>query len=183
MKKIILLLTSIVLSSSVFSQLSMMKMIGGTYSKDYKTGFGAFYTVNIPLNEVGNRAVTLDLIDIAFLPVKSTSPLESDGGFVSFKAGYRYIFSEESKTGFYIEPQVGYALTFVGPENDAGDEAGKGLALALNAGYSLEVGERGNSFTFGLKYEANLAGNDMSVHSVGLRVAYNFSIFRRRNDY
>ncbi|MFN5648351.1 MAG: hypothetical protein ACK458_12615 [Sphingobacteriales bacterium] len=91
------------------------------------------------------------------------------------------IFSEESITGFFVEPQAGLALIGVGP--DYGQDLTKGLALALNVGYSQEVGQRGNCFTFGLKYEADLAKNNMSLHTVVLKVAYHFTLFVRKNDY
>jgi hypothetical protein len=182
MKKIILLLMSVFLFNAVFSQVSLYRMVGGKYAKEYKTGFGAFGSFNIPLNEANNRVLTLDAFDFGFFFLKPTSDLESEGGgFVSIKAGYRYIFSEESITGFFVEPQAGLAWIGVGPDN--GQDLTKGLALALNVGYSLEVGQRGNSFTFGLKYEADLAKNDMSIHTVGLRVTYHFTLFGRKNDY
>lgn len=181
MKKIILLLSSLFLFNSLFSQVSVMKMIGGKYAKDYKTGFGVFGSFNIPLNETRNRVLTLDAFDGGIFPLKPSSDLEAEGGaFVSIKAGYRYIFSEESITGFFIEPQAGLALIGVGP--DYGQDLTKGLALALIAGYSLEVGQHGNNFTFGLKYEADLANSEMSIHTLGLRVAYHFTLFGRKND-
>jgi hypothetical protein len=182
MKKIILLLISVFLLNAVFSQVSLYRMVGGKYAKEYKTGFGGFGSINIPLNEANNRVLTLDAFDFGFFFLKPTSDLEAEGGaFISFKAGYRYIFSEESITGFFVEPQAGFALIGVGP--DYGQDLTKGLSLALNVGYSLEVGQRGNNFTFGLKYEADLANNDMSIHTVGLRVAYHFTLFGRKNDY
>lgn len=181
MKKTILLFISVLFFQSVFSQVSVMKMVGGKYAKEYKTGFGAFWSFNFPLNEANNRVLTLDVIDFGLFATKTTSEYYNDGGFASIKVGYRYIFSEESVTGFFVEPQAGFALTAVGPLNEAG-ESGKGLALALTVGYALGVGQRGNNFTFGLKYEAGLTDKDMSVHTVGLRVAYHFSMFGRRND-
>jgi len=173
MKKFILLLTTTIISCSVFPQLSVAKMIG-KYSKEYKIGFGAFYTISIPLNETGNQSVSLELFDIEYFPVKPSSYLTDGGGFASFKVGYRHIFSEESATGFFVEPQAGFCMTAVGPETG---DYGKGLALALITGYSLEVGQRGNSFIFGLKYEADLGSMNKQIHSIGLRVAFNYSMF------
>lgn len=147
----------------------------GKYSKEYKLGFGAFYAMDIPVNETGNQSVTLELINIEYFPVKKSSYLTGGGGFASFKIGYRHIFSEESKTGFFAEPQAGFCMVAVGPENDNGEYA-KGLALALITGYSLEVGQRGSSFIFGLKYEADL-GKGQQIHSIGLRVAFNYRMF------
>jgi hypothetical protein len=67
-------------------------MVGGKYSKDYKTGFGGFGSFNIPLNEENSRILTLDAFDFGIFPLKSTSDLEAEAGaYVSFKAGYRYI--------------------------------------------------------------------------------------------
>ena len=60
---------------------------------------------------------------------------------------------------------------------------GDGVALALEAGYSLEVGQRGHEINFGLKYETDLAGANHTISSVGLRVSYQFNLFRKKDDY
>jgi hypothetical protein len=182
-KKLLLIVLLFICSgSTLHSQLAVLKMVGGKHSKEYKIGFGTFYTIGIPVNETGSQNISLELIDFAYFPVKSSSDLEEGGGYFSFKLGYRYIFSEESKTGFFVEPQAGFCLTAIGPENDIGGDPGKGIALAMIAGYSLEVGQRGNNFIFGLLHEADLAGNNQSIHSFGLRVAFNYSFLGKRKD-
>ena len=59
---------------------------------------------------------------------------------------------------------------------------GDGFAAALEAGYSLEVGQRNNTIVFGLKYEADIAGKDHTINAVGFRVGYSFHLFRKRED-
>ncbi|HYC39503.1 MAG TPA: hypothetical protein VEB63_03370 [Chitinophagaceae bacterium] len=177
MRKSILLLLAIFAAGTAFSQLAVSKIIG-KYSKDYQVGYGAYWALDFPTNEYGSQSVVLELINIEYFPVSSSSDLHEGGGFFTFKAGYRYIFSEDSKTGFFLEPQAGFALTAIGPANEDPDGSpGKGLALALIAGYSLEVGQRGNNFIFGLKYETALAGANKSVQSVGLRAAFHYRLF------
>lgn len=177
MRKFIFLLLSIILCHSVSSQLSVLKLVGKN-SKEHRIGFGAFYSIDIPIDETGTKCVILELIDFGYFPAKQSSYMD-EAGYASFKIGYRYIFSEESKTGFYVEPQAGYGLTAIGNEDP---EPGKGFALAMIAGYSLEVGKGGNNFTFGLKYETCFANNDKELSSVGFRIAFSYRLFRKK-DY
>ena len=58
-----------------------------------------------------------------------------------------------------------------------------GVAAALEAGYSLEVGQRGHEINFGLKYEADIAGANHTISSLGFRVSYQFNLFRKKDDY
>jgi hypothetical protein len=166
------------MSFSAYSQLSVVKMVGKN-SGNSKLGFGAFAYWDIPLNDVGNRSVMIELLDFAYFPRKN-SQLNSVIGYISIKAGYRYIFSEETKTGFYIEPSLGYCrvVNSEGPDGTYGD----GLAIAGEAGYTIEVGQRGNNLNFGLKYETDMAGTNHTVSSIGFRVAYSFHLFRKRDE-
>lgn len=178
MKKILIFLTGIAISTSLFSQLSLMKLVGKN-SKDHKTGFGAFYFIDFPINKTENRRIVLELIDIGVFRAKTTDYYLTSAAYASFKLGYRYIFSDESKTGFFVEPQAGYCLTGIGEYNE---ELSKGIALAFITGYSLEVGQRGNSFVFGLKWESDLANNGKQLNTIGLRVAFSYSLFGGRNQ-
>jgi len=158
------------------AQLAVVKMVGKNADKT-KLGFGAFSYYDIPLNEDGNRSFRIELLDLAFFSRKTDE--DPSWAYLSIKLGYKYIFSE-TKTGFYIEPQAGYCRV-VSVEKDAPEaEHGDGIAVALEAGYSLEVGERGNAFNFGLKYETDRAGSAYTISSVGFRVSYSFNLFRRR---
>ncbi len=93
-----LFLLSLFISSSLHSQLAVFKMVGKNAGNS-TIGFGTFAYWDIPVNEIGNRSVMIELLDFAFFPRKN-SDINSVIGYVSIKAGFRYIFSEESKTGF-----------------------------------------------------------------------------------
>jgi hypothetical protein len=177
MKKLTLILVAVALASSVHSQLAILKQVGKNANKA-KLGYGTFFDLHIPLNEYGNSNLTIELLDAAFFPPKT----DDDGaalGYVSVKLGYRHIFSEESATGFYVMPMAGYCRVVIdeGPEGTHGD----GIAVGAEAGYSIDVGQNGNSLAFGLKYENDMAGKDKSMSSVALRFAFLFHLFNKRN--
>ncbi len=179
MKKIIFFFTFNTAASLSFSQLAVYKMIGKE-SANAKLGYGTFWYWDIPLHQSVNRSLMLELMDFAYFPQKDEN-INSVIGYLSIKAGYRYIFSEESKTGFYIEPSAGYCIV-VNSEGPNGT-SGSGLALAFEGGYSLEVGKRGNNLIFGLKYESDIAGTNLTVNALSLRFAYSFHLFgKRRRD-
>jgi hypothetical protein len=163
------------LSASLNAQLAVAKIIGKDAGK-YKLGYGLFAYYEFPLNEVGNTSVRLELIDIAYFRSNTEDDHQSIG-YINIKAGYRKIFSE-TKTGFYIEPQLGFGRV-AGGDGTYGD----GLASALEGGYSLEVGKGTNTVNFGLKYEYDAAGKDHTISSVGFRFSFAFNLFKRRDDY
>jgi hypothetical protein len=177
MKKVLLIIISLILSACLYAQVAVVKMVGKN-ANQYKLGWGVFTYFDIPVNEVGNKSVRVELLDFAFLPSKNDN-LYDTKGYLSIKLGYKNIFSE-TKTGFYIEPQAGYArIAEVNSYNGYGYD---GVAAALEAGYTLEVGDRGHTLNLGLKYETDYAGKEHTINSVGLRFSYSFNLFRRR-DY
>lgn len=173
---------AIVLAISLFAclaagaQLALVKRVGKG-SGDAKTGYGVFAFYEIPLQQSENKSLRLELLDLAYFPKKAEAGAMSSG-YVSIKLGYKHIFSE-TKTGFYVEPQAGYCrVVVIDPLlDDAG--YGDGFAAAMEAGYSLEVGENGNTINLGVKYETDRAGKVHTLNSVGLRVSYSFGMFRR----
>jgi hypothetical protein len=104
----------------------------------------------------------------------SNTDIDGVIGYLSVKAGYRHVFSEESKTGFYLQPSAGYGSVITSYD----DKALPGLALAIEGGYSIEVGQNSNDLLIGLKYESDLAKT--SASSIALRFAYNFHLGRKR---
>jgi hypothetical protein len=162
---------SCISSLSLSAQLSVNKMIGKN-AGNYKLGYGVFTYYDIPVNEVGNRSVRIELLDLAYFPGRASKGAEGVG-YLSIKLGYKNIFSE-TRTGFYVEPQVGYCRV-VG-EEDYGD----GIAAAAEVGYSQEVGQGSNTINLGVKYETDRAGKEHTISSVGLRLSFSFSLFRRR---
>ncbi len=185
MKKLCLVsLLLIFFSSFLQAQLSITKMVGKDANK-YKLGYCLFAFYDFPLNEYGNRSFRLELMDLAYFRGKENNmeingyPTTNDKGYISIKAGYKYIFSE-SRTGFYVEPAAGYCRVADANDYESEGSHGDGVALAFETGYSLEVGQRGHIFNVGLKYEADIAGSKIS--SVGLRFSYAFNMFRKK-DY
>jgi hypothetical protein len=182
MRKIFFLLVLVLTASlSAHSQLAVVKMIGKN-SDQNKLGFGVFGNYDIPLNDIGNKSLMIELLDLSFFPGKEINSEGDDiaRGYISIKLGYRKIFSEESKTGFFVEPQVGYCRVVVVDSREPETKYGDGIAAAFETGYSLETGERGNALLFGLKYEADMAGKDLSIQSIGFRVSYSFAFLRRK---
>ena len=59
-------------------------------------------------------------------------------GYISIKLGYRKIFSEESKTGFFVEPQSGYCRVVVVDDRYLEATYGDGVAAAIEAGTVLK---------------------------------------------
>jgi len=168
-----------ILSIPVQAQLAVLKMIGKN-AASHKLGFGVFMYYDFPLNDIGNRSLRLELADIGYFPSKFSNNPTSDV-YASIKIGYRYIFSEETNSGFYLEPQAGYAR--VGATDDSPNGShGDGVAAAIEGGYALGVGQNGNHLNFGLKYEADIAGSDHTIQAIGFRVSYSFNLFRRRRD-
>ena len=151
----------------------------GNNSDNSRLGYGTFLYWDFPIAEAANKSIRLELLDLAFYPQKSDS-INTVLGHISIKLGYKYIFSE-TQTGFFIEPQAGWCRVV----NSAGADGthGDGIALALETGYSLGVGQQDNAFIFGIKYEADLAGAGFTCSSVGLRLSYTFHLGRKKEDY
>lgn len=184
MKKFLFFSIVFLSGASLNAQISIGKLVGKNAS-NYKLGYGLFTFFDFPLNEDGNKSIRLELMDIAFFPGKEggsffTNP--NGKGYLSIKLGYKNIFSE-TKTGFYLEPSVGWCRV-VHSEDGPGDSHSDGFAAALEGGYSLEVGERGHTFNFGLKYETDRAGSPLhNISSVGLRISYAFNMFQKKDNY
>jgi hypothetical protein len=166
------------------SQVMATKTIG-KYSNQSNLGWGVFVFYDFPLNGTQNQSLRIELMDFAYYSTKNDLVAFVPIAYLSTKLGYKYVFSE-TKTGFYIEPQAGYCRVVSNNPSDfyptQVSDAG-GVALALEAGYSLEVGQRGHAINFGLKFESDIAGNPNTVNSLGLRVSYQFNMFRKRDEY
>lgn len=94
---------------------------------------------------------------------------------VPIKAGYRYTLNRTG-TGFYIEPQVGYNVYGIDPNN----MKYTGLILGGGAGYLFQP--IGNiKFDLGLLFESSLhKGGPLNYLSV--RLSHNFSIGSRESE-
>jgi hypothetical protein len=179
-KNFLLVLLSVALSSTVRSQFALTKLVGKN-SSNSKMGWGAFGYWDFPLAGTENNSFRIELFDFAYYPRKSED-IDNVIAYLSIKLGYKHVFSE-TPTGFYIEPQAGYVRVVVSnQQTDTERGYGDGVALALEGGYSLEVGQGGNTLNFGLKYESDLAGAEYTANSIGLRVSFSLHLFGHRND-
>lgn len=180
MKKIVLSLTFFCLFSfASYAQLMVSKLVGKDAEK-YGLGYGLFAFIDIPLVSE-NQSFRLELMDFAFFPTKGENIFTSTAdakGYVSVKVGYKYVFSE-TQTGFYLLPSAGYTRVVISKEGEDPTH-GDGIAGALEAGYTLGVGQKGHNLNFGLKYEYNRGNSTHIIQSVGLRVSYAFGMFRKK---
>jgi hypothetical protein len=176
-KQFFLLFFSLFLAASLNAQIGIATRIGNGASTA-KLGYNFFFHYDFPLNEDGNRSVKLHLVDFSFFPSKIKDDIES--GCISIKLSYKHIFSED-QTGFYVEPQAGYCWVVSEATIELPDNIGRGLAVAMQGGYNLEVGQRGNSLDFGLKFESCMPASKYMVNSLGFRVAYAFRLFGSRD--
>ena len=180
MKKIILSLCFIsLLSNASDAQLMAAKMVGKDAAK-YGVGYGLFTYLDFPL-VIENQSFRIELMDLAFFPTKGENFFTSTAdakGYISIKLGYKYVFSE-TRAGFYLIPSAGYCRAVDAKE---GEDAtyGDGIAGALEGGYSLEVGQKGHSLNFGLKYEYDRGNATHVIQSIGLRFSYAFNLFRKK---
>jgi hypothetical protein len=181
MKKIFFLIVAIVFSSSLFAQLSITKMVGKNANK-YRLGYDLFCFYEFPLNSEGySKSIRLDILDFAYFPGKDGNGFTSGSAraYLAIKVGYKLIFSE-TRTGWYIEPSLGYARVVEALEDAPEATYGDGFAAAAEVGYNLEVGQKGHELAVGLKYETDRAGTAHTISSVGLRFSYSFNMFRKR---
>ena len=181
MKRTLVLLFIIFLSSANSNaQLMVSKLLGKDASK-YALGYGVFTFYDFPLS-TANKSIRIDLMDLAFFPAKGENIFTTHGemkAYLSIKLGFKYVFSE-TKTGFYILPAVGYCKNLYAKENEDEPRSSGGIAGALEGGYGLEVGQKGNTINLGLKYEYDRSNSsDLIMQSVGLRVSYSFGLLRR----
>jgi len=182
-KSFIIFIFSLFMTSSLYSQVMVTKLIGKN-SKNSGVGFGVFSFLDFPLhiNQMENQSIRFEWVDFAYYP-PINSYIPSIIAYISNKLGYRYIFSE-TKTGFYIEPEAGFGQVVINEPDSTNDKTAYGLALALEVGYSLEVGQRGNSLIFGLKYENDLPSSyQYNANSIGFRFAFCFQLLRRKSNY
>jgi hypothetical protein len=180
-KTILISLFFFLISYAARSQLMVTKLIGKNASES-KLGYGIFAFYDFPLKNTENQTIRLELLDFGFYPSK-TDTVVVPIGYLSIKLGYKYIFSE-TKTGFYLEPQAGYCRVVSNDPNNFSTQSsvGDGVALALEFGYCLEVGQRGHVINFGLKYEHDMAGSPNTISSIGFRVSYQFNLFRSKDN-
>ena len=181
MKRIYFLIVVTVFSSSLFAQLSLSKMVGKNAGK-YKLGYDLFCFYEFPLNSEGySKSIRLDILDFAYFRGKDGNGFSSGNAraYLAIKAGYKLIFSE-TRTGWYVEPSLGYARVVEALEGASKATYGDGFAAAAEVGYNLEVGQKGHELAAGLKYETDRAGSYHTISSVGLRFSYSFNMFRKR---
>jgi hypothetical protein len=169
------------LAATSYSQISVTKLIGKN-SSGYKLGADLFSFYEFPLNSDGNyKAIRLELLDFAYFPGKDGNIFTASYGigYLSIKLGYKVIFSE-TKTGFYLEPSAGYCKNTIAPSGQGDATSSSGVAIALEGGYSIEVGQNGHTLNLGLKFERDMAAPEYTLNSLGLRFSYQFNLFQKK---
>ena len=161
----------------VYAQLSLIKMVGKK-APDYKWGYGMFLAFDFPLKHK-NQSIKAELLDIGLFPGKD---VYYAWGYISSRLGYKYIFSD-TKTGFFIEPSVGYCWVLYAEPYLPEATSKNGIAAAFEAGYNLETGKKGHSMALGFKYEYDRAEDDYILSSIGFRISYSFNIFHKKNHH
>lgn len=179
MKTVLTIWLVCLFSFASHAQLMVSKLLGKDASK-YGLGYGLFTYLDFPLASE-NQSFRVELMDLALFPTKGENLFSSTAdvkGYISIKLGYKYVFSE-TQAGFYLLPSAGYCRAVFAKE---GEDAtyGDGVAGALEGGYSLEVGQKGHSFNFALKYEYDRGNATHIIQSVGFRISYAFGMFRRK---
>ncbi len=154
------------ISTCLCAQIEVFKIVGKNSEEfSHQYGFGTFLKLSVPVNQ-GSDAITGE---IGIMGLDGYS-----AGFVVLKAGYRYTLNR-SGYGLYVEPQAGYA---------AGNDTYKdvaGVSTVAAVGYLFQP--IGNvRLDVGLRFE-NIFTAYGSYSFVGLRIAHNFSLFRRSADY
>ena len=169
MTKNLLLAISILLSFQLSAQIQISKIIGKT-SKDYKSGYGGYLKISHPISEAAD--ITLE-VGANIFSLKENP--DYGWAVIPVKAGYRYTLNQTG-TGFYIEPQVGYNVYGIDPN----DMKYTGLILGAGAGYLFKP--IGNiKFDLGVLFESSLhKGGPLNYLSV--RLSHNFSIGGRDNE-
>lgn len=164
MKKSLLLLTVVLFTTAIHSQIDAFVIYGKkSEGVSPKFGFGGFLKISHYVNEDKDEVT----VELAVLGLDGYSL-----GFVPMKAGYRYTFN---RTGFglYFEPQIGYAI------GDDYDEKANGFVGSGNFGYLFQP-MGGVRFDLALRFE-NIFTKIGTYNFAGIRLAHNLS-FRRRND-
>ncbi len=169
MIKNLLLGLFVFISLNSHAQIQISKLIGKN-SSEFKLGYGAFLKFSYPVSEGSD--VTLEGGANVFL--MKDYP-EYGWVVVPVKAGYRYTLNQ-SGTGFYIEPQLGYNVYGIDPD----DNKFTGLILGAGVGHLFQPGG-GVQFALGLLYESALHQGG-AANYLSLRLTHNFT-FRKRDNY
>lgn len=161
---LVFLLSGIIFQAG--AQIQFAKLIGKN-SSDYKSGYGAYLKFSYPVSEASD--ISLEVGALIF-----TSKTDSRFGWdvVPVKAGYRYTFNKTG-SGFYAEPQVGYSVYGINPD----DNKFTGLILGAGTGYLFQP-IAGIQFDLGIRYES-VQYKGGSLNYLSLRLSHNFSIRKR----
>ena len=163
------------------AQIMVSKLISKGDSR-FGLGYGLFVYYDYQLRHE-NQSIRIELAELAAYPIKGENLFTSDldvKGYLSAKLGYKYVFSE-TQGGFYLLPSVGYcrvAFATGGPDDAT---YGDGIAAALEAGHTWEVGQGNNTINLGLKYEYDRGNATHILQSIGLRFSFGFGLGRRRD--
>ena len=175
MKKLLLLLTSVI-SLSLFSNAQKgNNQIGVAFEAGLPTGdFGTFFNTGYGgtlkgLLGVGTTGqVTFTSGYVSFKEKGSTSGNEASINIIPVLLGFR-----DNLNGLYIEPQLGYgSYSSKFTENGmSGSDSQGAFTWAIGLGYQV------SGFEMGVRYQSGkLPDATSSIGYVGIHVGYNFSL-------
>jgi hypothetical protein len=150
---------------TAYSQVEIVKLVGKGGS-DFKIGYGGSLKLGYQVSD----ASYINL-DIALYIFQEKENPEYGYAIAPLKAGYRYTLNGSGK-GFYVEPQLGYTVYGLTPD----EEKFKGFVWSAGVGYLL--GEGKGQYDIGLRYESVLVSGG-SISYVGLRFSKNFVLGRK----
>ena len=158
-------------TTQVWAQLGVVKMVGNNTSK-YNLGYGAYIKTGFPISEGDD--VTLQIGAYLFV-LNDGAPQQNGTGVVPLTAGYRYTLNRKG-SGLYIEPQIGYNLLGVTSVYVNGKEVNldyHGAILGVGTGYLFPIS--GCPLDLNLNYQTIIDhGGSTNYVSLGLAVYIGF---------
>lgn len=140
--------------------------------KNFKAiGFGGFLNFSFPVSDANYATIEGG--------VQYFSKDEEYLALIPVLAGYRYTL-DQSGSGIYAEPNVGYNFGFSTIRDDGYDELKvAGPAAGMTVGYLFEPGGS-IQFNVGLRYEHIFANAQTNAYSI--RISHAFTLGKRK-DY
>lgn len=166
MKKVLLAICITAISAAGYSQ-SGNNQIGvgadlgiptGDLGDGVKTGFGGYAKGLFGIGDAGQVTFTTGYTTFSF-----KGGIDGDYHIIPLLAGYRHNFS-----GFYAEPQVGYAI-YGSKLSGYGSSSEGAFTWAIGFGYVVSNVDIGARYQSGHK-------DGSSVALVGVHVGYNFTL-------
>lgn len=166
MNRLFSLAFSIIMVVNLSAQIQVSKLVGKN-SSDFNLGFGGFLKLSYPASEEAD--VTLEGGATVFQLKQNKA---YGWALIPIKAGYRYTLNQTG-TGFYLEPQLGYNVYGIDPD----DNNSNGWILSGGAGYLFPSLDK-IQFDLGLLFQSAFHTGG-AANYLSLRLTHNLSLSRR----